>query len=250
MDNDTNNLHADIGVLIKSCTELKNYFEKVRDEIEAERKAITERVAEKEKQIDRFLQEAMPEIRYVQDITIGGSKDFFYPVWFQFPRNSHGVGRITFCRDYEWNQDTNPFNLNNDISHQAALLLELEGNAYQWLGDVRYLEIKRFYEVYNPTVSHVSYEGYCKWEKTGTHGDGPQHVVRPYCPRLSTVYLRGGGIRYRIIKNWKGDVQFSDTHNRVNLTSHEAYGTWYVEPIPFAERIAPKLTVNAFVDPA
>ncbi len=251
--------NADIGALIKSCTELKSYFEKVRDDIEAERKAladelskktelIEQRVAEKEKQVDRFLQEAMPEIRYVQDITIGGSKDFFYPVWFRMPTNEHGNAKITFCRHYSWNEDTRP--LDPSVPHQAALLLDMEGNAYGWDGDANFLEIKRFHERYNPTVSHVAFLGYSKWRNTGTTGTGlPQDTLCAGCVVYSTVYLRGGGLTYRIIKNWRGDVQFSDKHDRVNIYVSESHGTWYVEPIPFAQYSAPKQTTNAFVDP-
>jgi hypothetical protein len=231
---------SEIIELIKETRNLIKYYENARD-------AIENRISEKEKQVDRFLQEAMPETRSVQDITIGGSKDFFYPVWFRIPSNDQGTSKITFCRHYAWNQDTRP--LEPSSPHQAALLLEMEGNAIGWDGDANFLEIKRFHERYNPTVSHVGFVGYCKWEKTGTQGSWPVHQLGQHCPVLSTVYLRGGGLLYRIIKNWKGDIQFSDQHKRVNISIHQTHGTWYVEPIPFAQRIVPKQTVNAFVDP-
>ncbi|MCI5117142.1 MAG: phage tail protein [Candidatus Electrothrix sp. LOE1_4_5] len=224
--------------LSKEYTELKEYYEKVHDDIEQRVSAV-----------DKFIQEGSYEPRYVQDITIGGSTEFFYPVWFVFQGNNYGASKMTICRHYSWNGGEDERPLNSSRPHQAALLLEMEGNANGWSGDANFLEIKRFHERYNSTASHVSFVGYCKWKKTGTIDRHPENTLGKFCPRLSTVYLRGGGLTYRIIKNWQGDIQFSDTHNKVDITSHVEHGTWYVEPIPLADRIAPKVSVDAFVDP-
>jgi len=40
-----------------------------------------------------------------KDITIGGSKDFLYPVWWLFPTGGNGraIGRMMISRMYYWN---------------------------------------------------------------------------------------------------------------------------------------------------
>lgn len=48
------------------------------------------------------------------EITINGSRDFLYPVWWTFPCGSNGkaIGRIMISRYYAWNGDTRPLDPN------------------------------------------------------------------------------------------------------------------------------------------
>jgi len=214
-----------------------------------------QRIVVKEQQVDKFLQEATPEIRYEQTIHIGGSKDVLYPVWWDFPGNRSGVSNITICRNYADNADTHPLVPNDP--HQAGLLLEIEGNSVGWGGDGKVFEIKRFSETYNQTASHPSFQMYSKAEKLPGVDKlyvGASTNFAAQSPINSGLYLRGGGLTYQIIKNWKGDVGYHDGSD--NLRRQIGSGrqgdwgvVWYVEPIPFADILQPPKTVNAYLDP-
>lgn len=203
--------------------------------------------------VDAFLAAAQPEHRFVQDIFIGGSADFLYPVWWLFPHNIEGGGRITICRHYSDNGDTRP--LNPSTIHQAGLLLEIEGLGTEAGGDADFIEIKRFNETYNATASHISFEAYSMAEPIdpalpmqGYVGDGS---FGPHCRYRNGMYLRGGGLSYRIIKNWTDPVEYHDGSNfdRVVVREHTSTNTlWYAEPIPFADLLQPNQSINAFVD--
>ncbi|QZO13870.1 phage tail protein [Pseudoalteromonas piscicida] len=248
-------LEQDIANLIQSTDALTAVVDNKAQQLDNQMAAFDTRIAKKEQDVDKFIQEAMPETRYVQDIFIGGSKDYFYPVWWTTPGNAAGVSKVTIARQYSWNADTQP--LNTTSPHQAALLLELEGNATAWHGDANFLHVKRFHERYNPTVSHASFAMYCKREKADSsldlYGGGEEGAFGAFCATHSGVYLRGGGLKYRIIKNWKGDVWFHDgsDQERRNLYARSWDNwtvRWYAEPIPFAERMAPTLSSIPYVN--
>lgn len=248
-------LEQDIANLIQSTDALTAVVDNKAQQLDSQMAAFEARIAKKEQDVDEFIQEAMPETRYVQDIFIGGSKDYFYPVWWAMSGNATGVSKVTIARQYSWNGDTKP--LNTASPHQAALLLELEGNAYAWHGDANFMQTKRFHERYNPTVSHASFAMYCKREKADSsldlYGGGEEGDFGAFCRTFSGVYLRGGGLTYRIIKNWKGDVAFHDgsDQERRNLDTRigrEWSVRWYAEPIPFAERLAPTLSTIPYAN--
>ena len=239
-----------IADLISGYTDLKSYFENSRNDIE-------NRVRQKEQQVDQFLQDALPETRYVQDIKIEGSTDFYYPVWWRFPNSFSGTSSITICRHYSQNGSEGDRPLDPSRPHQAALLLELEGNAVGWDGDANFMQIKRFHERYNNTASHAQFRMYCHAE---TFDNLPIHSgftpeFRAQHPRFSGVFLRGGGLNYRIIKNWKGDVEFHDGSNmdRAELgqwSNGENAVRWFTMPQPISDRIRPEGTINAYQPPA
>ena len=230
-------------------TDLTNATEALNNAANAYNGKISEidaRVATKEAEVDTFLAEAQPEHRYVQDITIGGSVDYFYPVWWEFPGGEHSGGFISISRRFDWNSDTRP--LNADSFHQAGLLLQLDGYTNVWGGDPEFLEIKRFGETYNFLVSHIAYSMYSYYEDTGTNTyTSDEHKLLAIDPTHSGVYLRGGGLTYRIQNNWEANaVSYSDSQNRVDLVHNDTYGTWYALPIPIADRIEPVGSLNAY----
>ncbi|RJE78166.1 phage tail protein [Pseudoalteromonas sp. MSK9-3] len=248
-------LEQDIANLVESTNQLTSVIDNKAKTIDAKMAQLDSRVAAKEAQVDQFIQDATPETRYEQTITIGGSKDYLYPVWWRFPGNEEGVSKLTVSRHYSWNSNTKP--LNPTSGHQAGLLLQLEGNAYSWNGDSNFMNIKRFYERYNNTVSHVDFRLNCKAEKIDLskdfYGGGEDGTLGPWHCTYSGLYLRGGGLTYRITKNWKGDVAFhdgSDMERRNTYESSQGNWTvrWFVEPIPFTDRVAPIANTIPYVN--
>ncbi|PCK33131.1 phage tail protein [Pseudoalteromonas piscicida] len=248
-------LEQDIANLVKSTDALTAVVDGKAQQLDLQMAAFDSRIAKKEQDVDKFIQEAMPETRYVQDIFIGGSKDYFYPVWWRFPSNSAGTSKLTIARHYSWNSDTKPFFPNR--SHQAALLLELEGNAFPWDGDANFLHIKRFHERYAPTVSHVAFKLNCYAERVDSdkpiYGGGGDGSLGPWHPTLSGLYLRGGGVTYRVIKNWKGNVSFSEgtSHEPIYIGEtirEENTAKWSVKPIPEQNRVAPTLSTIPYIN--
>lgn len=217
--------------------------------------AINKEVNLKKTEVDTFLANAQPEPRIVQDITIGGSKDYFYPVWWIFPENDRAGGKLTISRCFNWNGEIDERPLNPDGPQQASLLLETEGNANKWGGDAKFMEIKRFHYSYNKTISHVHFAMYCKARKIDPSkpskyvSNGDQLSPRNYS--YSGCYLRGGGLKYRIIKNWRNPVSYNDgsSMDAVSIRKHtEENFEWYAEPIPLADVLLPNEDINAFVD--
>ncbi|NQZ24450.1 MAG: phage tail protein [Colwellia sp.] len=214
------------------------------------------KISVKEGEVDNFLQNGNPETRYIQDIFIGGSKDYLYPVWWGFPDLNYAVSKISVSRHFSTNGNEHP--LNPDSVHQAALLLEMEGNAYSWSGDANFLEIKRFHERYNSTASHPNFNMYCKSEKIDfnlpIYGGQLENNLAASCMRKTGLYLRGGGLSYKIIKNWKGDVAYHDgsdmLRRNIEQSSQASFTVrWYVEPIPLTDLLQPSLSTTAYSDP-
>lgn len=208
----------------------------------------------------RFLDEATPEHRQVHDIVIGGSANILYPVWFQWPGNSAGYSRLSVARDYSWNGGVGERPLDPDRPHQAGLILELEGNVGGWGGHAHFQEIKRFSQQYNPTVSHANVRMFCRNRSLeggsnyfGSDKEAFQH------PFFSGFFLRGGGLSYRITKNWAGDVHYHDGEGEDRLLSSHWNGAsdpnrsslgveLIAHPIPMDLIQLPNEDVNAFVD--
>lgn len=250
---------VDIENSINALTEASNNqtsaSQALAQEVAGKMAGIDSKVSTKENEVDQFLQNATPETRYVQEIFIGGSKDYFYPVWWAFPSLTHGVSKITISRNYAENGSQRP--LSNVSVHQAALLLEMEGNGNSWSGDANFLEIKRFFERYNSTVSHPNFSMYVKSEKANQnkpiYGGIAEGVLQASCRHKSGLYLRGGGLTYHVIKNWVGDVGVHDGCDQLrrNISSSETDDwsiRWYAEPIPFADLLKPEINVFAFSD--
>ncbi|WP_440055478.1 phage tail protein [Pseudoalteromonas sp. T1lg65] len=250
-------LEQDIANLITASDQLTTVVDNKAQQLDQQMAEYGQRITAKEQQVDQFIQDANPETRYVQTITIGGSKDYLYPVWWRFPSNDFGVGKLTVHRHYSWNGGESERPLNSLSGHQAALLLELEGNAYIWNGDSNFLNIKRFHERYNNTASHVDFRLNCYAEKMDPskefYGGGEDGSLGPWHCTYSGLYLRGGGLTYRITKNWKGDVFFhdgSDMERRDTYSSAQGNWTvrWFVKPIPFTERRAPIANTIPYVN--
>ena len=194
---------------------------------------------------DQKIQElnaVQPEKRIVQTIRIEGSSDYFYPVWFSWSANNFGAGSLTVSRMFNWNRGVlHP-------SHSAALLLEMEGNGWNWAGDANFLEIKRFSERYHASCSNVAFQGYTRYRQEGaTNLEYPENQFGPICPVYSTVYLRGGGLDYQFSSNW--EISFDHALESTRVWRSDSHGSWYVEPIHIDDRITPVYDLNAYVDP-
>ena len=179
-----------------------------------------------------------------------GSTDYFYPVWWSFPNSDSGTSRITISRRFNLNEDTRP--LDPSRRHQADLLLELEGNACAWCGGANFMEVQRFHERYNNTVSHVAFRGYTQTEvlnpalPTSVYTEPPYNTFGPNRNSGPVVYLRGGGLTYHIIKNWPGDVRFAFNDGTGRIVIDEIVGSvsnvnarWFTHPIHIDDRLAP-----------
>ena len=207
--------------------------------------SITSSVNDMQSRADQKIQElndVQPEKRIVQTIRIEGSSDYLYPVWWTFPSSAFGVGKLTISRPFQWNPGT------LHQTHVASLLLELEGNGYQWAGDANFMEIKRFHERYHTTCSHVSLLGYTRYRQEGAVVSyRAENSFGPQWPRSSAVYLRGGGLDYRFSANW--DISLGHSLESTRVLRHEHHGSWYVEPIPLVDQVRPAISTNAYVDP-
>ncbi|WP_275557318.1 hypothetical protein [Pseudoalteromonas sp. J010] len=119
------------------------------------------------------------------------------------------------------------------------------------------MQIKRYHQSYNGTLSHVNFAMYCRRRKVNSdldlYGGGEEGDFGPVCPTFSGLYLRGGGLRYRIIKNWRGNVNYHegqtmDEREIDTVVTNTASVRWYAEPIPFAERLAPTLSTIPYAN--
>ncbi|TQF70501.1 phage tail protein [Pseudoalteromonas luteoviolacea] len=234
---------SNIERVIEACENLTHTVELTTDSINAAMQVHEQRIIQKENQVNDFLASASPEPRIVNRITIGGSKDYLYPVWFKFPEEG---GNLKIWRDFLWNSDTRP--LNPTLPHQAGLKAEIEGSASPWSGNPTYMHLKRFGESYNNVMSHLNFNMYCKNEKYDQdlplYGGGADGLVGPYCSAASGLYLRGGGVTYEFIANWDIEIEHSDSHTptliREGVVSPEAGSyRWTVAPIPVADLLTP-----------
>lgn len=228
-------------------------------EVTGKMAAIDARVGTKEGEVDSFLQDATPETRYVQDITIGGSADYLYPVWWNFQSSAAGVSKVSVCRNYVWNGEVGARPLNPGSSTQAGLIFEVEGCDTPWGGDPDIMEIKRFIYTYNPLLSHSSYRMFCEAEAVPGASAVVYAGIQPntfgaHCATHSGIYLRGGGLTYRIIKNWLGDISFHDgsdmLQRQISSVQSSSWSVrWYATPLPMSSIVEPALKNDAFVNP-
>ena len=196
--------------------------DKLTQEVAGKMSAIDAKVAQAEIDFNNLT----PEKRIVTEITIGGSSDFLYPVWWGFPGDAYGVSKLTIARQ---------FNINaaepiggvlglQDHSHAYGLMLELEGNGNAWSGGANFMQIKRFSETYDVGISHVQFSMHC---------DAALSASDAY-PARSGCYLRGGGLTYQIISNQDLGVQFQDGSGGVDAATELYQGggsVWFVKPI-------------------
>ena len=185
-----------------------------------------------------------------QTITIGGSAEKMYPVWWQFPvyrpSTDGGLGRITVWRQASWNSDTRPLN-KASAAHQGGLFLEMTGLDHPWGGmdggDL--FSIVNFQESITNMASHCAFSLKAAREKidaskeitTTGFDDGNSN------PNYSGCYLRGGGVTYEISNNWGATIQYQDgsDDNAKNILTTHAPGNvrWYVTPLDWKDRVAP-----------
>jgi hypothetical protein len=243
----------------EQTTAVDNLTQEVVGKMGAINNQVNNSISQMDAQVQQWLtatraEQIEGEGRYLHEIHIGGSPDLLYPVWWRFPNNSLGTGRLTIHRTYGANGGGGSAAAayrNISDYHIAALLLELEGNACPWSGDANFLEIKRFHERYNGTVSHVRFGAYARREsRDGVNppdygSDGTNYLY-------SGCYLRGGGLTYRITKNWNADIHFQDGSDpKAKNTLHEHDNSrFFVQPIPWTSRVAPVEDTDAFVNKA
>lgn len=189
-----------------------------------------------------------PELRHHQLIDLREyDTDMLYPIWWSFPSNETGTGKITISRSY-WT-DKNVLH----PTHNAALLLELEGIATGWSGDANFMEVKRFHERYYKTASHIGFmlptlkkrirsseDSRYGATVTGYVNDEEHELFTDSTPRYSGLYLRGG-YQYQVHKNWSGNVGYLGK-NEAEKVLHiydagepKANVIWLVRPIPFSK---------------
>lgn len=164
--------------------------------------------------LDEWEANAHPEKRYVQDITIEGGTDHFYPVWWGFPGDGHGMSRLQIVRRYSWNHPV----LNTASHHQAGLLLGIEGAGHPHSGAANYLKVVKYSKTYRPTVSHLQF-GMWAQPRYVAGADTSQPLQYPTPDTSywnSGCYLRGGGLTYRFISNWVFEPQRLPDENDPN----------------------------------
>ena len=185
--------------------------------------------------VQQFLTDASPERRCVQEIKIGGSSDFLYPVFWQFPDNTFGLGKLEISRTFWWDK---PHALHD--THVASLLLAIEGNGNLWGGDANFLRVKKYISQYNKTASHVQFAGFA--HRRSTDDNPPSYGKDKVNYKFSGLFLRGGGLTYRISSNWKFDpIRLPDENDpNSERVLHTAENTqFYVTRIPVSELIEP-----------
>lgn len=219
--------------------------------VQGKQASIDARVLAKLGEMDQWKLDNTPERRWVKDITIGGSIDKCYPVWWQGEAPGEaGVTRINIGRRFDWNSEEGARPLNKTSTHQASLLLVLEHGDCAWGGGPQVFKYLHYGYVYNPTVSHPSFKMYCKEYKLDNSKPSYNKVENgafgPYSFVMSGLYLRGGGLTYRIIANRAlQNFGFHDGtgNERVIFMANHVNTRWEAEPIPFdadeAKRLCP-----------
>jgi hypothetical protein len=228
-------LLGEVTSAVSASTEQTTASQALAQEVAGKMGAIDAKVAAKEEEVDNFIQAATPEKRFVQTIKIGGSSDYLYPVFWQFPSNSFGVGKLEISRSYHWDK---PHSLS--ATHVASLLMQMEGNAAPWSGDANYIKLSKYSEKYNNTASHLQFGGFAYRESLDDNP--PAYGADGYNYVYSGVYLRGGGLTYRLSSNWVFSPIRLNDENDVNNTRelHTYLNTRFmVKPIPFSEQIIP-----------
>ena len=107
-------LESNIAELVKASNALTGTVNgKIAD--------IDRRVDVKIQQMEDWRKENTPERRIVIDFTIGGSKDFFYPVWWRLrAAGESGTHQVSIVRNYAWNGGESERPLNASSVHQAG----------------------------------------------------------------------------------------------------------------------------------
>lgn len=228
-------LAGDHGHAIDDITELQSALDG-----KAQIADFEARIVAKENQVDTFLANAHPEKRYQQTITIGGSPDYLYPVFWRFPDNGFGIGRLEISRHYSSNGGVGERPLDSTRGHQAALLLAIEGNAYPWSGDSNYLRVVKYHYRYNKTASHLQFGGWCK--RRGIDGNPPNYGGDGTNYSYSGIYLRGGGLQYVLSSNWIfAPRRLPDENDPASELIVHTYQTtqFYATRLPFSSLIEP-----------
>ena len=185
--------------------------------------------------------------QYTQDITIGGSIDFLYPVWFRLPYADREVAKITILRLRNWNGEAGERPFNPDSTSQAGVLLEMEGHGSPIGGGGNFLQIKRFSESFNSTVSHVQFGMQTTISAIDLNAPvdfaspGPSFV-------FSGLYLRGGGLKYRIVRNVNDPIYYhnGDDPNEQTVIDNYLNSRFTVHRIPIADLSTPIADTTAF----
>ena len=129
--------------------------------------------------------------------------------------------------------------------HQAGLILVMEGLGYPWGGNPPFLDVMRYKYTYNEVVGNVQFNMGARYEAIDETKDivSTSFMNHNSNPSYSGMYLRGGGVTYRISNNWGYTVRYqdgSDASARDVLYSYTSNNLlWYVSPKDWADRVAP-----------
>ena len=189
------------------------------------------RVTAAEQEVDAEiarLGNVQPELRKTQQIKIGGDPNYLYPVYWEFPHPSWGIGRMEIHRHYSWNDNV------IHASHTADLLVEIEGCGSSWGGPARHWKIARYAMGYHDCISHLRFGMFCKT----TSNDG-NALTKPldYSPRYAGCYLRGG-LTYGFATNWNVSLNRlpdEDDPSSDQVTFWYKNNDYYVERMPMSE---------------
>ena len=139
------------------------------------------------------------------------STDYFYPVWFKMPDNSHGKNKISVVRHYTSDYNRDPFG--DGDHHVAGLNVQLEGCGYAWNGDANYLTIKRISQTYRKTIRCIKFGLKSIARHYRENAQDTRPIYNSYtdgqavsCDTHSGFYLRGG-LSYEVITNASMEIQ-------------------------------------------
>lgn len=226
---------TDIANLIASNTELKDYYEGIRGDLQGDRQAYADDVAAKKSELDAWRDANPMENRFVKEFVFQGSENKIYPLAWHYPGdNRHGLGRLNINRGH-WEENPGP------AHHYGALFLDLEGVGTGWDGGTKFSNVKYIGHTYHTVAFHHSFVfQHTAKEKIDPNG-ADMHSAS--APPISGVWLRGGGIKYRVIANWDIGLVTPQTFADDEKTTIRTYANtrWYALPrdVPAAADIVP-----------
>ena len=152
-----------------------------------------------------------------------------------------GLGKIVISRVFSWNGGESERPLDSSRVHQAGLMLEIDGLDNPWGGEPEIFNVVTVGETYTGTVSHCTYRIKATKEWIDADGDKSYTSYADESPSYSGCYLRGGGLKYRIVTSWGYTVAFQDGSESGGRTVLHDHGNsrWVVTPLNWADRVAP-----------
>ncbi len=164
--------------------------------------------------------------KHTQTLTIGGSEDFFYPVWWQWPAFTDGAYGLEIV----------------STSPHKYLHMKLSGVRHHPDAILFSMAVDMIREESAPTrklCSHVSAGMYMKDVTSNRLSARSYH---PASDRYSGLYLRGSNT-YKIVKDWAGDVNSfvgGENARHTTVSSQNNAPRFYVDRIPYSARQSPR----------